>query len=110
MNDIKSVSNSSSEVATNKVNLAVNKVEFAGNNQFNSGQFGSIEELDSYIQKQIIKTNNGHQCSICGRISKRGSNLKEHIEIHIEGLSFSCDICGNNSGTRKRFRQHSCTA
>ena len=31
---------------------------------------------------------------------KNPTRLKDHIETHIEGLSFSCDICGESFDTK----------
>ena len=90
--------------------ITTNKIEAAINSKFHSDQFNSIRELDNQIQKYIIKTSNGYQCSICGKISNKKFNLQEHIETHIEGLFFSCDNCTKVSRTRKAHRTHSCSS
>ena len=32
-------------------------------------------------------------CKVCGKVSKDRSNMKKHVETHIDGLSYSCQIC-----------------
>ena len=71
-----------------------------------SEDFQSIEELDSYIEKQIMKTEEGFTCNICNKTGRLRSNIKEHIEIHIDGLTFDCNICGKIMGTRNALRMH----
>merc|ERR1712243_412511 len=66
----------------------------------NSEDFQSIEELDTYIEQQILKTEVGSKCNICDKSSKKRSNLKEHVEMmHIKGLTFDC-FCGKTFTSR----------
>ena len=48
-------------------------------------------KLCEYIEKlpdRILK------CKICGHIAKQMCDIKNHIETHMEGLSFPCQVCG----------------
>jgi len=72
----------------------------------NAGNFSSVDELDNYIKEQIINTNEGKQCRICFYRSKYSHHLKDHIETHLEGLSFSCDICDKSYSSRDSLRKH----
>ena len=73
----------------------------------NSKDFQSIEELDNYIDQQVIKINGGSKCNICNKSSKQRWNVKEHVEIkHIDGLSFQCSFCGKTLSSRKALRMH----
>ena len=71
-----------------------------------SEDFQSIEDLDMYIEQQIMKTEGGFSCKVCNKVAKRRGNIKEHIEIHIGGLTLDCNICGKTMGTRNALRMH----
>ena len=73
----------------------------------NSKDFQSIEELDKYIEQQVIKTDGEYKCYICNKTSKVKTNIKEHVEImHIFGLSFDCSFCGKTFSSRNALRVH----
>jgi len=72
----------------------------------NSEDFQNIEELDSYIDQQIIKINEGYKCNICNKVSKYRGHSKEHMEVHINGLSFDCSFCGKTMSSRSSLRFH----
>ena len=72
----------------------------------NADDFSTIEELDSKILQQIVRTTEGNYCGICNYTSKNLSHLKEHIESHFKGLSFACKFCGINFSNRGSLRTH----
>ena len=73
----------------------------------NSKHFQSIEELDKYIEQQILKTDGEYKCYICNKTSKWRTNIKEHVEMmHIDGLSFDCSICGKTMSSKNTLRTH----
>ena len=72
----------------------------------NNEDFQTIEELNSYIEKLITQTENGHKCNICNKISGYKSHMREHMEIHIDGLSFECKLCGKSLRSRTSHRNH----
>ena len=72
----------------------------------NANGLSTIEELDSQILQQIVKTPDGNNCGICNYTSKKVSHLKEHIESHFKGLSFACKFCGKNFSSRAVLRKH----
>ena len=72
----------------------------------NNEDFQTIEELNSYIEKLITQTENGHKCNICNKISGYKHHMREHMEMHIDGLSFVCKLCGKSLRSRNSHRNH----
>ena len=61
-------------------------VTVSGQNQF---------EVNRKIKELLIKEEDYFKCTACGKISKDSSNMKRHAEVHIEGLSYECQICNS---------------
>ena len=53
------------------------------------------DEVNRRIQEILIKEDNYFKCIACGKMSKDGSNMKRHAEVHIVGLSYECQICNS---------------
>ena len=53
-------------------------------------------EIDLKINEILSKENGILTCIICGKskTSKDMSNMRRHVETHIEGLSYPCQMCG----------------
>ena len=60
----------------------------------------NISEVNEQIKQNIIKNLDGtYSCQFCGKNSgKRIDNCRNHIETHLEGLSFNCPMCEKSSG------------
>ena len=73
----------------------------------NSGNFRDIEDLDARIWEIIDKDADGFwKCTICGKKTRYKGHLKEHAEVHFEGLTFSCSDCDYISKSRNALRLH----
>ena len=55
----------------------------------NSSECQNIEELDMEISNKFVKTSAGFQCLVCNKIQKTSGHMREHVEIHFEGLHFN---------------------
>ena len=55
-----------------------------------------IEEVEAKLAENIVKNEDGtFSCKLCGKAGVRLSrNMKNHVETHMEGLSFPCQTCG----------------
>ena len=51
------------------------------------------DEVKKKIEDIMTKEDDFFKCTVCGKMSKDKSNMKKHIEIHIEGLSYVCEFC-----------------
>ena len=50
-------------------------------------------------------------CKECGMKSTNKDHVRTHVETHLEGLEFVCDLCGNITKTTAAFavHQHRCS-
>ena len=88
-------------------NKAIVNVKTLNMENFNSQNFQNMEELDQKIRELMEKDSNGmFRCTVCGKISKNPGHTREHVETHIEGLSFSCSYCGKEFRSRNSMRSH----
>ena len=55
----------------------------------------SKKELTKIVDELVLKDGSMSVCKSCGKTSSRSSDMRKHVEIHIEGLSFPCPICNN---------------
>ena len=58
------------------------------------------------IETMIIKQADGYSCTNCGYISKNTSHMKEHVEKHIEGLEYPCNLCNKIFRSYNSIRVH----
>ena len=57
-----------------------------------------VNDLDAKLLEHVQRLpDKSMQCKICGHKATHLPNLKNHIETHMEGLSFPCHICGKSS-------------
>ena len=68
----------------------------------------NIEEIDAKIAEYIIRTNdNFYSCKFCGKSGvKARTDMKKHVETHLEGLSFPCQHCGKTFRSRNALQLH----
>ena len=76
-----------------------------------SESFSDISELEQTIEQNLLRDDDGmFRCAMCSKITKNRGHLKEHIETHIEGLSFPCQYCLKPCRTRASLRVHQYSA
>ena len=72
-----------------------------------SSDIQSLEDLDQKVSESYSRNSNGlFVCHYCEKLFNNSSHIKEHVEIHIEGLSFPCTYCDRILRSRKAFRLH----
>ena len=64
-------------------------------------------DIDEKLMEHVVRLpNRTLQCKICGNTASKLSNIKNHIETHMDGLSFPCTICGITFRSRNYFKCH----
>ena len=68
---------------------------------------GMTTSVEDKIQELIERSGGMNYCKECDYKSSRFFNMKEHVEIHIEGLSYTCQICQKTFRSKNTLRSHS---
>ena len=58
------------------------------------------------INKMIEKNDGVWRCKICGKTTTKTTIIRQHAEIHIEGMSFACHICSKTYTSRHTLKCH----
>ena len=78
-------------------------------NDVKTWQSEDVSEVENTVNQHVEKSSDGlYKCGLCGKTAKRIRNLKNHIETHIEGLSFPCQLCGKTFRSRNSYNTHKC--
>jgi len=73
-----------------------------------SGDFNNIRELDNKIEENINRDVDGmFKCNMCPKVNRNKGHMREHVESHIDGLSFPCQHCDKTFRSRNSLRKHS---
>jgi len=72
------------------------------------GDVTNMAEVDAKIMEYVVKNEDGsYSCGMCGKSDwKRKDHVKNHVETHMEGLSFPCQSCDKTFRSRNLQRQH----
>ena len=72
-----------------------------------SSDIQSLEELDQKVEESYSKDSTGlYACHHCSKSFKHKGHIKEHVEIHFEGLLFPCTLCDAVLRSRNTLRGH----
>ena len=68
----------------------------------------SVDEVEEKVNELLVKNSDGtYGCKHCGKSgAKLSRNMKNHIETHLDGLSFSCSLCGKHFRSRNSLNSH----
>ena len=66
----------------------------------------NLEELDKRVNASYDRIDGSFVCKFCSKSFNRVFNVKEHVEIHFDGLSFPCDLCEKTFRSRNILRKH----
>ena len=63
-------------------------------------------DLRETINGLIEKVTTGFECKCCGKTSSLSGDMRKHVEIHIEGLSYDCTLCEKSFRSHKLLNNH----
>ena len=70
----------------------------------------TTEEIEEKIKELLQKIDGMWTCMVCDYTSKFSTSVRKHVEKHIDGLSYSCNLCNKDFrlvGTLKRHKYDS---
>ena len=64
-------------------------------------------EISSGLNELYTKNGDLFACIKCGRTARKSSDIRRHVEMHIEGLSYECPLnCGQTFRSRSQLKDH----
>ena len=63
-------------------------------------------DVKAALDNLLVKDGENYRCNACGRSSSSNSNMRKHAEVHIEGLTFECQLCGESFRSRRIIDSH----
>ena len=70
------------------------------------GQDPSRIEASKAVDEIVFKNGDLWECRTCGKTTKTCGQIRLHAELHIDGLSFPCQQCGNTFRSRNELAKH----
>ena len=66
------------------------------------------EDIDKKMRELYEKTEKGWRCMACGHTTsgRVSSNIRQHVETHLNGLVYTCGICNKEFRTSPSLNQH----
>ena len=72
------------------------------NKNFVSKRTTEVYNYDEYFTSCEV----GWKCNSCGKTATTKPNMKVHVEIHMDGLSFPCQLCSQSFRSRNQLNFH----
>ena len=68
----------------------------------------SKEEIGAKIQSMYQKIDGVWSCNECGKTSssKMSSDIRLHVETHLDGLCYTCNICSQEFRSKNIYKNH----
>ena len=68
---------------------------------------GDYSEIDEKLYENMEKTKDGkYSCKLCDRVMQAKTRMKEHVETHMDNLSFPCNNCEKVFRSRHSLKMH----
>ena len=63
-------------------------------------------EVQSKIDEILTKSDGIITCTACGKSGTHPGNMRKHVQIHVQGLSYSCPICNRRFRSKNSLQCH----
>ena len=77
-------------------------------NRYNVEAMNPIE-IDAKVKSMYQKIDERWICLECSKTTNNMSNMKKHVEIHLEGLKYSCSSCSKDFRSKNLLYLHTKT-
>ena len=71
---------------------------------------GSLDtgEVDRRMRELYERTDEGWRCLVCNHTNKnpRSSSMRMHVETHMDGLVYTCNLCSKEFRSRNILKMH----
>ena len=73
-----------------------------------SSDLENVNVFDQNLYENMVEQNSEgmYVCKLCDKMMKWKTHMKYHIETHIVGLTFQCQICAKNFKSRNSLNVH----
>merc|ERR1712126_655519 len=94
-----------SVIIDDQENQNVNESDYRGSSVSIPANHEGLDNLNEKLNEYMDKCQSGgYKCKLCGKMSglkNAKQNMTFHVETHIEGLSFTCQICQKSFRSRR---------
>ena len=91
------------EINVKAINPKERKMVLSSSNE----DLDTMEKLNKKVQESYSKGEDGlYYCLYCSRTSKNPGHIREHVEVHFDGLALKCDHCDKTLRSRNALRRH----
>ena len=71
------------------------------------GDLDTMEKLDQKVAESYSRSSGGiFSCHYCPKIFKNVGHIREHVELHFDGLVLACNFCDKTVRSRHSLRDH----
>ena len=68
------------------------------------------EEIKDKVKELYNKIDGVWNCLACDYTTAETTNIKRHVEIHLDGLCYTCNICSKEFRLRNSLNHHKSTS
>ena len=76
--------------------------------KFDAGSL-TAEEIEMKKEELYSKIDGNWSCLACAYTTTKHQAMRRHVEIHMDGLCYTCNLCDKDYGTSNSYRKHKYT-